>query len=229
MAILNLRNILSLAAGVSASAVAVRNALGKEVDNRTDKMIARAVEEAREELRIQAHTFFSDGFRQFLITTGAKALLVLIVAVLFLSGLLPSKWSAVVLALLFVSFFTFDTVRAFPTLKFLRREFKKFGWRPKLILSETVSAQVFEKVLERATDQPVDSTESVLMLLAGRKRDEVVEKVARAVADIASTSSWDDVKPLVTRFAARFALLFVLYSALVWSVIWLIRHHFATT
>ena len=95
--------------------------------------------------------------------------------------------------------------------------------------SETVSAQVFEKVLERATDQPVDSTESVLMLLAGRKRDEVVEKVARAVADIASTSSWDDVKPLVTRFAARFALLFVLYSALVWSVIWLIRHHFATT
>jgi len=45
MAILNLRNILSLAAGVSASAVAVRNALGKEVDKRTDKMIARAVEE----------------------------------------------------------------------------------------------------------------------------------------------------------------------------------------
>lgn len=229
MALLNIRNLISIAAGVSASAVAVRNALGKEVDKRADKMIQKAVDEAREEIRHQAHTFVSDGFRNFLLTVCIKAVLVLIVAVLFLSGLLPSNWSALVLLALFVIFTSYDFTRAFPTLRFLRREVKKFGWRPKLVLAETVSAQVFEKVLERASGQPVDSTESVLMLLAGRKRDEMVEKVARAVAEIASTSSWDDIKPIVLRFAARFALMFVLYSGLVWSVVWLIRHHFVTT
>ena len=82
---------------------------------------------------------------------------------------------------------------------------------------------MFERVLERASGEPVDRTESVLMLLAGRKRDEMVEKVAKAVAEIAATSSWEDIRPMVIRFAARFAILFALYSALVWGVIWLVR------
>lgn len=225
MSIFSLRNILTVVAGISASAVAVRNALGKEVDKRAEKLIEAAVEEARQEIRTEAHAAFSGGFRQFVITTVVKACLVGIVAAFFLSDLLPPEWSALALILMFVMFFSYDMVKAFPTLKFLRRELKKHGWRPRLILSETVSAQVFERVLERASGEPVDRTESVLMLLAGRKRDEVVERVARAVAEIASTSSWNDIRPIVLRFALRFSIMFVLYSALVWAVVWLIRQN----
>lgn len=224
MALWNVRGILSIAAGLSASAVAVRKALGKEIDKRADRAIEKAVEEAREEIRLHAHTLISGSFRQFMTTTLSKALLVLIIAVLFLSGVLPSAWSALALGLMFVSFASYDFVRSAPTLNFLRKQLQTHGWRPMRILSEIVSVQVFEQVLERASGEPVDRTESVLMLLAGKKRDDVVERVARAVADIASTTSWEDIRPVVFRFAIRFAILFVLYSALVWSVIWLIRH-----
>ena len=223
MALFNVRNIITLAAGISASAVAVRKALGKEVDKRADKAIEKAVEEAREEIRAEAHNYFSKGFRRFMITTLAKALCVSVVAVLFLSGLLPSKWSALALGIMFLVFAGYDFIRSLPTLRYLLGELGKHGWRPKKILSEYVSAQVFERVLERASGEPVDRTESVLMLLAGRKRDEMVEKVATAVAEIAATSSWEDIRPMVIRFAARFAILFALYSALVWGVIWLVR------
>lgn len=224
MSIFNVRNLMTLAAGVSASAVAVRKALGKEIDKRADRTIEAAVEEAREEIRVQAHTVISAGFKKFFTTTVTKTLLVLIIAVLFLAKVLPSAWAALALGIMFISFTTFDFIRAAPTLSFLLKEFRKYGWRPRLILAETVSAQVFEQVLERASGLPVDRTESVLMLLAGRKRDEVVERVARAVADIASTSSWSDIRPIGIRFAIRFLILFVLYSALVWGVVWLIRH-----
>lgn len=224
MSIFNVRNLMALAAGVSASAVAVRKALGKEIDKRADRTIETAVEEAREEIRNQAQTVISAGFKTFFTTTVTKTLLVLIIAVLFLANVLPSAWAALALGIMFISFATFDFIRAAPTLNFLQKEFRKYGWRPRLILAETVSAQVFEQVLERASGVPVDRTESVLMLLAGRKRDEVVERVARAVADIASTSSWSDIRPIVVRFALRFSVLFVLYSALVWGVVWLTQH-----
>lgn len=225
MALFSVRNILTVAAGISASAMAVRKALGKEIDKRADRTIEKAVEEAREEIRIQAHTLISDNFKRFVKTTLSKALLVLIITVLFLSGLITSNWAALFLGIMFIGFTSYDFIRAAPALNFIRKEMKKHGWRPKLIFSEVVSAQVFEKVLERASGEPVDKTESVLMLLAGKKRDDVVERVARAVAEVASTTSWDDIKPLAYRFAARFSTLFVLYSALVWSVIWLIDHN----
>lgn len=225
MALFNVRNIITLAAGLSASAVAVRKALGKEVDKRADKAIEKAVEEARAEIRAQAQSYFTSGFRRFLLTTLFKALLVSIIAVLFLADVLPSGWSAIALATLFVLFAGYDLIRTLPTLSYLSRELGKHGWRPKLILSEYVSAQVFERVLEKASDEPVDRTESVLMLLAGRKRDEMVERVAKAVAEIAATSSWQDIRPMVNRFVLRFITLFVLYSALVWGVIWLVRMH----
>ncbi len=224
MSILNVRNIISLAAGLGASAVAVRNALGKEIDKRADKAVQAAVEEAREEIRLQAHTLMSRGFRRFLITTLAKTGVVLFIAALFFFGLISSALAAIGLGISFVAFAGYDVFRSIPTLKFLAGERKKYGWRPRLILSETVSAQVFEQVLERATDAPVDRTESVLMLLSGKKRDDVVERVARAVAEIAATTSWEDIRPIIIRFALRFITLFALYSALVWGVVWLIRH-----
>lgn len=214
---------MTIAAGLSASAVAVRKALGKEVDKRADRAIAKAVEEARAEIREEAKHFLAKGFMGFVWITLGKAALFLAVALLFISGVVAAHWLALVLGLLFLGFTTFDFIRAIPTLKFLRRELKRYGWRPKHILTETISAQVFERVLERASGEPVDRTESVLMLLAGRKRDEIVEKVARAVAAIASTTSWDDIKPMIRSFVLRMAILFSLYFTVIWTLIYLIR------
>lgn len=224
MAFLNIRNIISIAAGVSASAVAVRRMLGREVDRRADKAITAAVEEARLEIRTEAHKFFSEGFRQFFWTLLVKATLVLTMSVLFFVGWLDPHWSASALAILFVCFFAFDAWRSFPTIRFLIREFKKYGWRPKTILAETISAQVFEKVLERASAQEIDHKENILLMLAGRKRGELVEKIARGVADIASTTSWADIKPILFGFAVRCGLLMALYSSLVWLLVYMINH-----
>ncbi|MAP94159.1 MAG: hypothetical protein CMK07_04315 [Ponticaulis sp.] len=224
MALWNIRNLISIAAGVSASAVAVRKALGREVDRRADKAIAAAVVEARTEIREQAHKFFSRGFIQFFWTALVKASLILAVASVFLMGWVADHWSALALAVLFVVFTTYDAVRAFPTAKFVWDELRKYGWRPKRILSETISAQVFESVLERAQEIEVKKSENILLLLAGRKRNEIVDKMARGVADIAAQTSWDDIKPMLFGFAVRCGILMLIYSSLVWTLIWMIRH-----
>lgn len=223
MALLNIRNLLSIAAGVSASAVAVRRALGREVDKRTDKMIAEVAEETRIELRQAAHSFFSDSFMIFFWTMVGKTVLVVSVASLFLMGWVDNHFSAIGLGILFFGFAIFDFFRSFPTIKFLAGELRRHGWRPRKILAETISAQVFEKVLERAKDLPVDHTQNILITLAGRKRSDLLEKIAKAVAQIASETSWEDIKPLLIGFAVRWILLFALYSATVWTLVWLIR------
>ena len=125
--------------------------------------------------------------------------------------------------MLFFCFASYDFFRIFPTLKFLTAEVRRHGWRPKKILAETVSAQVFENVLERAKDLPVDHTQNILLTLAGRKKDDLTRKIAQAVAVIASETSWADIKPLLIGFAVRCGMLFVLYSATVWTLVWLIR------
>lgn len=224
MAIWNLKNLISLAAGVSASAVAVRKALGREVDRRADKAIAEAVQEARREIREQAHMFFSEGFIRFFWTILVKAAAFLFVSSMFLMGWVADHWSALALAVLFVIFTSYDALRAFPSAQFLWRELRKYGWRPKRILTETISAQVFETVLERAHQQEVTHSENLMLLLAGRNRNEMVEKLARAVAEVASQTSWNDIKPMLFGFSVRCALLFVLYSSLVWTLVWMIRH-----
>ena len=143
---------------------------------------------------------------------------------MFMMGWVADHWSATALAILFVIFTSYDAWRVFPSARFVWRELRKYGWRPKKILSETISAQVFETVLERAQEQEVKQSESVLLLLAGRKRDEMVEKLARAVAEVASQTSWNDIKPMLFGFSVRCGLLFVLYSSLVWTLVWMIRH-----
>ena len=223
MALLNLRNLLSIAAGVSASAMAVRKVLGREVDKRTDRMIAEVADQARIEIRQTAHTFFSEGFLLFFWTLVVKITLVLFVAALFFSGWIEHQWSAIALAALFLCFAVYDFIRAFPTLKFLSGELRRYGWRPRRILAETISAQVFENILEKAKDLPVDHTQNILITLAGRKRSEVVEKIAKAVAEIASETSWIDIKPLLMGFAVRWVSLFVLYSGLVLALVWFVR------
>tara|TARA_Y100000052_G_scaffold27562_1_gene36419 strand:+ start:60720 stop:61394 length:675 start_codon:yes stop_codon:yes gene_type:complete len=224
MSIWNLKNLISIAAGVSASAAAVRQVLGREVDRRTDKAIADAAQQARQRIREQAHLFFSDGFIRFFWTTLGKASIILTIASLFLMGWVADHWSAAALALMFVVFTSYDAWRIFPSAKFLFGELRKFGWRPKLILAETVSAQVFEQVLEEARQLEVKQSENILLLLAGRKRDDLTEKLARAVADIAAETSWKDIKPMVFGFVVRCGILFFLYSSLVWTLVWMIRH-----
>ena len=223
MPIWNVKTISTVIAGVSASAIAARKALGREVDKRADDTIEQAVEEARAEIRNQAKTIFTKGFRNFVQVTLVKALIVLCIAILFLSGFVEPKWLAIVLGALFLGFFCFDTARTYPNIRFLAGQVRRFGWKPKAILSGYVSAQVFERVLERAQDVPQKRSESVLMLLAGRKKDELVERIAKAVADITATATWDDIKPFCWRYLSRFVIGLVLYSSLVWGVIYLLR------
>lgn len=224
MSIFKFKNLLSIAAGVSASAVAVRKALGREVDRRTDKAIEDAALQARERIREQAHLFFSDGFVRFFWTTLAKASVVLTIAAVFLFGLVSENWSALALAIMFVVFSSYDIWRAFPTVKFLAKELRKHGWRPKTILSEMISAQVFEQVLDEASQTEIKRSESILLMLAGRKRDDLVQRLAKAVAEIAAETSWQDIRPMVMGFAVRSGILFLLYSSLAWTLIWMIRH-----
>ena len=223
MALLNFRNLLSLAAGVSASAVAVRKAVGREVDKRTEKAIEEAATEARTEIRARAHKFFTTGFLRFFWTSLIKGALILIVATLFFLELVAHHWSAIGLGALFVVFTTYDAIRAFPTIGFLFREFRKHGWRPKKILAETISAQVFETVMDRAQKTDIKRSESIMLMIAGKKRDDIVERMAKAVAEIAADTSWDDIRPLLVGFAARCAVLFSLYFPLVWTIVWLVR------
>lgn len=224
MAFLNIRSLISIAAGVSASAVAVRKALGREVDRRADKAIEEAADQARIEIKEQAHLFFSEGFIRFFWTTLVKAAVILFISSLFLMGWVHEHWSALALAVFFVIFTSYDAWRIFPSARFLLRELRKYGWRPKRILAETISAQVFDSVLHRAKAQEVQRSESIMLMLAGRKRDDIVKKLARAVAEIAAETSWEDIKPMLFGFVVRCGILLALYSSLFWTLIWMIRH-----
>ena len=223
MAFWTIRGLIAVATGVSATAVAARKALGNHVDGKTQAVIDRAVEDAREELRLEAKTWFSASFRRFLITVAAKVSLLLIVFSLYLTSVITLTIAAASFAVLLVLFSLYDFIRLIPTLRYIWNEVRIHGLRPKRIMAETVAAEVFERVLDQAKDAPVRRTESLVFLLAGKKRSEIVEQIAKGVSRLAAETSWSDVRPIAVDYVVRFVLLISLYSASVWTVIWMLR------
>ena len=55
----------------------------------------------------------------------------------------------------------------------------------------------------------------MVLILAGQKRDDLFSDIAKAVADVARSTSWQDLRPFLVASGAKIVAVAVLYSGFV--------------
>jgi hypothetical protein len=58
-----------------------------------------------------------------------------------------------------------------------------------------------------------------MLMLAGEDRSQMHHDVATAVADVARSTTWDDIRPYIISAVVRIGTLALIYSASVWILV----------
>ncbi|MEZ5945896.1 MAG: hypothetical protein R3C04_03430 [Hyphomonas sp.] len=204
---------------VAAGLLAGRKALGKEITGRKNKAIEAAAQETRHRIRADAMLFISRSFRRFLIATGIKLAILLILLGVHKFGYVDRAAFIGLTSAALAAFVIRDAVTNFPMLRLALIELRRHRWKPRKALTESIAARVFEEVLAEANSRPQSRTSGVLLTLAGENRERMNAEIAEAVADVARQTSWEDIRPYALSAAVRFGLLALLYSAAVWMLL----------
>ncbi len=210
---------LMILSALGAGLVAGRKLLGKEITGRKNKAIESAVQEARHRIRADTMMFVARSFRTFAIATGIKlAILCWLWGLHHFAGM-PRPVFATLMVITLAIFMMRDMWVNYPAVKLTLTELHRHGWHPKRALTETIAARVFEEVLAEAGNQKQTRTGAIMLMLAGEDRSRMHHDVAKAVADIARETSWDDIRPHIISAAIRIGTLALIYSASVWVLV----------
>lgn len=210
---------LMILSALGAGLVAGRKLLGKEISGRKSKAIEAAAQEARHRIRADTMMFVSRNFRRFAIATGIK------LAILFwLWGLhhfagMPQPIFATITVITLAMFMVRDLWINYPAIRLTLTELRRHGWHPRRAITETVAARVFEEVLAEAGNQKQTRTGTIMLMLAGEDRSQMHHDVAMAVADVARSTTWDDIRPFIISAVVRIGTLALIYSASVWVLV----------
>jgi hypothetical protein len=208
-----IRAALFLASAVSTGMAIGRNILSKEIEKKKRSVIEDAGDEVRARIKLHAEDYLRESVRLFLRRNVFKAFLLTVLWALFRTGILPPSFIPIAVALTIGALALYDAYRVFPTLKFGFVELRRYGWRPKRTISELVAAHVFEQVLSEMENADDRWKHDLLLTLAGKKRDDFTRGIAEELADIARTTTWDDLRPFVLTAVGQVAVVLLLYSA----------------
>jgi hypothetical protein len=163
--------------------------------------------------------FVARSFRTFAIATGIKlAILCWLWGLHHFAGM-PRPVFATLTVITLAIFMMRDMWVNYPAVKLTLTELHRHGWHPKRALTETIAARVFEEVLAEAGNQKQTRTGAIMLMLAGEDRSRMHHDVAKAVADIARETSWDDIRPHIISAMIRIGTLALIYSASVWVLV----------
>lgn len=216
-----IRSALLLISAATTGVALGRRLLSRAVTRRTDKLIVDAADEVRQQIKQDASSYLARSFKHYAVATAIKVVLLAIATVLALNDWVSPTAFSITTASLLVVFLCRDIWVIMPTLRLATTELHDHGWRPRRAIGEVVAANVFAEVLERSSTLPVSRSENLVLRLAGKKRDDVTQTVAKAVADIARESTWQDLRPFVIGAAVRVITLAAIYSAIVFYVLYL--------
>ena len=175
--------------------------------------------EARHRIRADTMMFVARSFRTFAIATGIKlAILCWLWGLHHFAGM-PRPVFATLMVITLAIFMMRDMWVNYPAVKLTLTELHRHGWHPKRALTETIAARVFEEVLAEAGNQKQTRTGAIMLMLAGEDRSRMHHDVAKAVADIARETSWDDIRPHIISAMIRIGTLALIYSASVWVLV----------
>jgi hypothetical protein len=207
------------AAAVSAGIAAGRTMASREVDKQKEAAIEETAEIARGRIRGEAEAFLKRSFRAFALNVGVKAGTLSAVWIAFAAGWIGPGVFAGMVTLLLMAFLLRDLWVNWPTLRMAVAELHRHGWKPRTAISEIVAAQVFDQVVNEASERKTSLQARLVMALAGTDKAGIEAEVAEAVAGIAREVTWDDIRPYVIAAAVKFAVLLLLYSVFVFLVV----------
>ena len=193
-----------------------RKLLADQVQKKKDALVEQAGATVRERIRTQARSYVISHLRRFSIVLAIKAALLTFVVVLERFGILSDRMFGTALLVLLTAFVTRDVYVTWPTISFAAAELRKNGWKPRLTVAEIIAARTFDEVLAESAQQPQLWHEDLLLALAGEKRDQMIDDIAREVAAIAHGISWPTLKPYFLTGAGMTAVLSALYFGFAW-------------
>ncbi|MEL6324747.1 MAG: hypothetical protein AAFQ84_11025 [Pseudomonadota bacterium] len=216
------RKRLSVPIGLARKAVSAGRSLVRgQIDRRAERLIRSKTSLVRRQLKSRTTNYLRRNWRRFAVVAAIKfALLAGLLAVAYLLEF-PASWTRLGLASLLIAYLARDIWVFHPLVGRTIQEIRRFGLRPKRILSENVAAIVFDEVMAESDRQSATRLERVAFSLAQEDRDEVIERIAKHISDLASEASWKDLSPYLTMAAVRFVTIGSLYAALVFWAIYL--------
>ncbi len=220
MTAMNLRLATLIVSAITTSATVGRAMLANRIDRKTEDAIEASAGEARARIRHEAAAYLGRHVRRFAIATLVKTVLLAAAWGGFRIGWIDGAAFSWTLFALLALFLVRDAILVFPGARLALTDLHRHGWKPRRALSEVIAARVFDEVQAEAASRVGQSRrESLMLALAGRRKDEVTGRIAAAVADVARQTSWQDLRPFLLVAAAKFSVLFVLYSAFVWLIL----------
>jgi len=214
-----MRSVLLIASALGAGLALGRKYLERGVTTQKHKAIEMAAVETRRQIKRHASDFLKDSFQRFALTTGVKLLILGVLWILVHTGLIQQSFFVTFVAFVLFLFLLRDMWVSWPFVRLGFTELSRYGWRPRLALSEVVAAHVFQQVLTETSDIPISRTSRVALMLAGHNREGLQLEIATAVAAIARDTTWQDLRPYLVSAGLKMGTLFVIYSVSVVAIL----------
>lgn len=207
--------LLGLGSAVAAAKAAAKN----QVEKKKASVVEAAYARARAEIRGKTEIYLKSSLEDFMRITAIKAALLASLFLLYLAGAISNPTYRVLLLIALIGLGVWDIVRNFSTLRILVERMRRHKMNAKRAISEIVTAQIFDTVMEEASAVKPAWRDSAIMALAGTRHSALSREISEAVSVLAGQTSWADIKPFVITAAWRAGLVLGIYSIVVWSLV----------
>lgn len=207
--------IRRVALAVSALTGAV--ALGrKAADASIEKQLAVAIDDAKQEaietLDREIDGAVGNRLAAFSLTLLVKAALLSLVFLARSGGLIEGAAFKVTALGLLAAYLGHDVTRLAPHAPVAWRVFRDYGFNLQKATTEYVSETAFARAYEEATRRLGERKSRAVIAVSNYSRHELSERVARAVADVARTVSFERIRARVAIGAAKALVLMASYT-----------------
>lgn len=214
-----MRSFFLIASAVGAGLAFGRRYLEKGVSSQKNQAIEAAAIVTRRRIKRHADDFLKRSFRAFAIATGIKLTLLIALWGLAHYGALERQHFVLSVSVVLGLFLIRDIWVSWPFVRLGLTELARYGWRPKLALSEVVAGHVFQQVLTEAQAAPATRTSKIMLMLAGQSREGLEQDIASSVAAIARNTTWSDLRPFLISAGIKTGALMALYSVSVFLLL----------
>lgn len=197
MAGIKLRDVLAGLGAVSGGIATGRQVLRKRLEKEKQSAIERAKLDAEAELEREVSAVVLERMKDFLASTGVKALIVAIALGLRLTGDLSPRGLGWLVGIMVAIFFARDVVRLWPDARLAFGHLKRHAWNIRTAISEFVAVRAFETAYERAELGISGAKNVILFGVSGLNRQAVTQEIAEAVAGVVRDVAYEQIRARV--------------------------------
>ncbi len=194
------------------------------------KLLVQSVEEQKssaiEQARLLAHEtldrevdeFVQKSLRHLLKHTLIKIIAFASLFVIYELGWISSRYFIIGSGILIGIFLIRDIIKIAPAVKKMALHLHQNGWHPRKAVTHYVSASVFDQALQEISMQTSNTKTKIWLHLAGTTPHQLSVEIAKAVAEITSETSYEQIKPRIIMGAIKAGIIILTYSVIIYTL-----------